>query len=179
VSNKTCTNPEISRSLKLPDFKTIDRRSFVTPTHRQLAPRKYSWCSFLLEVESTSGPQSGRKNYVNEKFQWHHREQTRGLVVQYLNQLRGGVFGWGLSSPTSQLWEPQILKNVTYLWKKNFKANFLVTESMTEFVFGLETKWINNNVVGRRPIQAQNLKSFRKGSFDWCKYYDVTWRAKC
>jgi len=32
-------------------------------------PRKYSWYSFLLEAESTTGPQSGRKDYVNEKFQ--------------------------------------------------------------------------------------------------------------
>jgi hypothetical protein len=36
-----------------------------TPTHRLLLPtRKYSWYSFLLEAE----------DYVNEKFQWHHRE---------------------------------------------------------------------------------------------------------
>jgi len=27
----------------------------------------------------------------------------------------------------------------------------------------------NKNVVGGRPIRAQNWKSFRKGSFDWCK----------
>jgi hypothetical protein len=32
-------------------------------------PRKYSWYSFLLEVESTSGPYCDRKDYVNEKFQ--------------------------------------------------------------------------------------------------------------
>jgi hypothetical protein len=30
-------------------------------------PRKYSWSSFLLEAESTPGPQCGRKDYVNEK----------------------------------------------------------------------------------------------------------------
>jgi hypothetical protein len=30
--------------------------------------------SFLLEVESTPGPQCDRKDYVNEKFNWHHRE---------------------------------------------------------------------------------------------------------
>ena len=29
--------------------------------------RKYSWYSFLLEAESTLGPQSGRMDYVNEK----------------------------------------------------------------------------------------------------------------
>ena len=34
-----------------------------------LTPRKYSWNSFLLEPESTPGPQCDRKNYVNEKFQ--------------------------------------------------------------------------------------------------------------
>ena len=47
----------------------------VSPTHRSpLPPRKYSWYSFLLEAESTPGPQCGQKDYVNEKFQWHHRE---------------------------------------------------------------------------------------------------------
>ena len=35
----------------------------VSPTHRpSLPPRKYSWYSFLLEVESTPGPQCARKN---------------------------------------------------------------------------------------------------------------------
>jgi hypothetical protein len=43
----------------------------VNPTHRPpLPPRKYFWCSFLLEAESTPGPQCDRKDYVNEKLQW-------------------------------------------------------------------------------------------------------------
>jgi hypothetical protein len=33
-----------------------------------LYPKKYSWYSFLLEAESTPGPQCGRKDYVKEKF---------------------------------------------------------------------------------------------------------------
>jgi len=42
----------------------------VSPTHRSpLPPRKYSWCLFLSEAESIPGPSSGRKDYVNEKFQ--------------------------------------------------------------------------------------------------------------
>ena len=42
---------------------------FVSPTHRPpLPPRKNSWCSFLLAAESIPGPQCGRKDYVNEKF---------------------------------------------------------------------------------------------------------------
>ena len=49
----------------------------VSPTHRPPLPlRKYSWYSFLLQTESTPGPQCGRKDYVNEKFQWHHRESN-------------------------------------------------------------------------------------------------------
>ena len=49
----------------------------VSPTHRPpLPPRKYSWYSFLLEAEPTPGPQCGRKDYVNEKFQWHHRKSN-------------------------------------------------------------------------------------------------------
>jgi hypothetical protein len=41
----------------------------VSPMHRQPAlrtPRKYSWYSFLLEVESSPGPLCGRKDYVND-----------------------------------------------------------------------------------------------------------------
>ena len=42
----------------------------VSFTHRPPLPtRKYSWYSFLLEAESTPGPQCGRKDYVNNKFQ--------------------------------------------------------------------------------------------------------------
>jgi hypothetical protein len=49
----------------------------VSLTHRlPLPPSKYSWYSFLLEAESTPGPLCGRKVYVNEKFQWHHRESN-------------------------------------------------------------------------------------------------------
>ena len=49
----------------------------VSRTHRpRLLPRKYSRYSFLLEVGSTSGPQCGWKDYVKEKFQWHHRESN-------------------------------------------------------------------------------------------------------
>ena len=41
----------------------------VSPTHRPpLPPRKYSPYSFLLEAESTAGPQCGQKDYVNGKF---------------------------------------------------------------------------------------------------------------
>ena len=40
-------------------------------------PRKYSWYSFLLETESTPGPQCDLKDYVNEKFQSHHLESNQ------------------------------------------------------------------------------------------------------
>jgi len=42
----------------------------VSPTHRPpLPPRKYFRYSFLLQAESTPGPQCGRNDHVNETFQ--------------------------------------------------------------------------------------------------------------
>jgi hypothetical protein len=41
----------------------------VSPTHRPpLRPREYSWYLSLLGAELTTGPHSGRKDYVNKKF---------------------------------------------------------------------------------------------------------------
>ena len=49
----------------------------VSPTHRPpLPPREHPWYSFLLETESTPGPQCDPKDYVNEKFHWRHRESN-------------------------------------------------------------------------------------------------------
>ena len=53
---------------------------FVSPNYRPpLLFKKYSWYSFLLEAESTPGPQCGRKDYINEKFHLHNRESTGDL----------------------------------------------------------------------------------------------------
>jgi len=72
------TGPEGSRRSRLPD--TLDGRNMKVTrlsalrTGRLYHPRKYSWYSYLLEAESTQGTQCGQKDYVNEKFQRHHRE---------------------------------------------------------------------------------------------------------
>jgi hypothetical protein len=53
------TGPEGSSSLRLPDFKTIGTRkclSLSAVSTGCLYSRKYSWCSFLLETDSTPGP---------------------------------------------------------------------------------------------------------------------------
>jgi hypothetical protein len=66
------SSPEGSRKLRFQDFMTTAHEGgkVVSLTHRPLfTPRKYSWYSFLLEAESTPGPQCKRKDYVNEKFQ--------------------------------------------------------------------------------------------------------------
>ena len=52
------TGPAVSRSLRLPDFKTIDIRRWkgcqpYAPS--AFTPRKYSWYSFLLDTESIPG----------------------------------------------------------------------------------------------------------------------------
>jgi hypothetical protein len=55
-----------------PDYMTTaqDGGKVVSLTHRPpLPPKKVSWYSFLLQAESTPGPQCDRKDYVNEKFQ--------------------------------------------------------------------------------------------------------------
>ena len=51
--------PEGSRKLRFPDFITTaqDGVKVVNLRHRPpLPPRKYTWYSFLLEVESNPGP---------------------------------------------------------------------------------------------------------------------------
>jgi len=55
ISIQAWTGPESPRSLRFPDFKTIGSQ-VVSPRHRlPLSHRKYSWYSFLLEVESNPG----------------------------------------------------------------------------------------------------------------------------
>jgi hypothetical protein len=62
---------------RVPGSWSYDGAGVVCSTQRPLypppPPKKYSRYSFLLEADSTPGPQCGRKDYVNEKFQWHHR----------------------------------------------------------------------------------------------------------
>jgi len=53
------TDPEGSRRLRLPDYKTVGtwRWQGCQPyAPAAFTPRKYSWFSFLLEAESTPGP---------------------------------------------------------------------------------------------------------------------------
>jgi hypothetical protein len=53
------TGPQGPRRLELPDFKTIDTlwwQGCQPYAPAVFTPRKYSWYSFLLEVESTPGP---------------------------------------------------------------------------------------------------------------------------
>jgi len=79
TNSNPITDPEGSRRLRLPDFKTAGtwRWQGCQPyVPAALKPRKYSWYSFLLEAESTPRAQCRRKDYVNEKSQWHHRESN-------------------------------------------------------------------------------------------------------
>jgi len=79
ITLQVWTGPEGSRRLRLPDFKTISIwRWYGCQPYKPAAftSRKYSWYSFLFEAKSTPGPWCGRKDYVNEKFQWHHRESN-------------------------------------------------------------------------------------------------------
>jgi hypothetical protein len=81
------TGPESSRRLRLKSAQ--EGGEVVSHTHRPpLSPRKYSWYSFLLEVESTPELFCGRKDYVNEKW---IEPATFRFVARCLNQLRHRV----------------------------------------------------------------------------------------
>jgi len=64
--------PEVSRRLRLPDSKTVGTRkwkscqSYALAT---LAPQEIFLLLISFRAEWTPGPYSGRKDYVNEKFQ--------------------------------------------------------------------------------------------------------------
>ena len=66
--------PEGSRGWRSKNSRQSAHDSGKPYAPAAFTPRKYSRYSFLLEAESTPGPYCGRKDYVNEKFQWHHRE---------------------------------------------------------------------------------------------------------
>jgi hypothetical protein len=64
--------PDRSKRLSLLKFihslyMKVERLSALRSGH--LYPKKYFWYSFLLEAESTTGPQCGQKDFVNEKSQ--------------------------------------------------------------------------------------------------------------
>ena len=68
--NHVRRSPECSRKLRYPEFMTTahDGSKVVSLTHLPPLPtRKCSWYSFLLEAESTPGPQYDRKDYMSMK----------------------------------------------------------------------------------------------------------------
>jgi hypothetical protein len=73
------TGPEVSRGLRLPDFRQSAREGgkVVSCTNwLPLHPRKYSWYSFLFEAESTPRLQCNQRDYVRQKFQLQHWESN-------------------------------------------------------------------------------------------------------
>jgi hypothetical protein len=72
ITLQALTDPEGSRSLRLPEFQiigTLRWQGSQPYSSAAFTPRKYSWYSFLLEAKSTPGRYCGRKDYVNEKLQ--------------------------------------------------------------------------------------------------------------
>jgi hypothetical protein len=68
---------ETSRLPYFLDTRLTDGDKVVSLTRRPpFNPQKDSRISFLLEAESTPGPQCGWKDQINLKFQWPHRESN-------------------------------------------------------------------------------------------------------
>ena len=70
------TKVTLDRLLRSPEFQD-GRHMKVVSLSAILTERLYPQETFLLEVESTPGSLCGRKDYVNEKFQWDHRKSNR------------------------------------------------------------------------------------------------------
>ena len=94
IASNPYPGPEGYMILRFPEF--LDNRHMKVATLSalrigRLYPQKIPCYSFLLEAESTSGPSSGRKDYVNEKIQLTPsgiKPATFRLGAQCLNQLR-------------------------------------------------------------------------------------------
>jgi hypothetical protein len=88
----------------------------VSPKHRPpLPPRKDSWYSFLLEAESTPGPQCNRNDYVKElipKTPSGIEPATFRFVAQCLNQLRHRVVAFLLGILTREDGTDTLSRNV-------------------------------------------------------------------
>ena len=81
---QACTGPEGSRRLRLPDFKTFGtwRWQGCQPyAPAAFNPRNYSWHSFLLEAESTPGPNAAGRIMSMKNSNGTIGNQTRDLPV--------------------------------------------------------------------------------------------------
>jgi len=85
------SDTEVSTKLGFADFMTTAQGGgkVVCLTHRLLFKSwKYSWYSFLLEVESTPGPECDRKDFMSMKITMTPSEiepVTFRFVTQHLN----------------------------------------------------------------------------------------------
>jgi hypothetical protein len=56
IPKQAWTGPDVSRNLRLPDFKTISCKVVSRRHWPPVPPKKYAWYSFLSEAKSTPGP---------------------------------------------------------------------------------------------------------------------------
>jgi hypothetical protein len=135
------TDPEVSRNLRLSDFKTIGTWKWKGSqlfASSSFTHRKYSWYSFLLDTELNPGPLCGRAAYVNEI-----EAATFRLLAQRLNQLRhwgsGNGFSWLFTN--AKFWFVSRWGNwINVIWGVVLRNNCAAATSST-FSFGA-TAWL-------------------------------------
>jgi hypothetical protein len=125
------TGSEGSKRLKLPDFKTIHTWRWQGCQPYALAsftPRKYRLYPSLLESESNPGSYCGRKDYVNEKFLWHHWES----IPRPSGFERSASTNCATSYPQGTIWKPYLDTNVWswVRWENNLPLTKTVKKGL-------------------------------------------------
>jgi hypothetical protein len=119
----------------------------VNPTHRPPLPPRYPWYSFLLEAESTPGPQCDRKDYVTEKSQWHHRElNPRPSGLWHSACFKGLVSVSGVFS-----------KVLAEILRTKERHNSYTSPNVTSFIKSRRMRWARHVAHTWKTITVQKI----------------------
>ena len=138
-------------------------RLLALRTGRLYSPTKYSWYTTRLQAESTPGPQSGRKDYVNEDFQRHYRDLPTCSSVHQRNAPP--------RAPHVRLITPELLPSTATSIPSSQSVLFSVTSNWFSITFWHKTAEKCSEMVQNAPDRtsaARNRQS-RCQSSQWAE----------